>query len=344
MIHLERAGSMSAVVKADPTVKRHLDDPITRHMRRGFCRLHVNQTVGEALAAIREQPPEGRVIYFYVVDDGNRLQGVVPTRRLLLNPLDKRVADIMVREVIAVSGQATVLEACEFFILHKLLAFPVVDEDRHIVGVVDVELYTTELNDLDRSERNDYLFQLVGVHLTEAQQSSPLIAFGSRFPWLLCNIAAGILAAFLSGLFEGELQRAVALALFIPVVLALAESVSIQSVSLALRVLHGHTPTWASILTKLRAEAVIGLLLGVSCGLLVAVVAAAWLGQVSVVLSILGGIAGGVAGAAVIGVAIPNLLHRLKLDPQVAAGPIALAASDMVTLLIYFNLARWLLA
>jgi magnesium transporter len=225
---------MRDVVRADPAIKRHLDDPITRHMRQDYSRLHVNQTVGEALEAIRRQPPEGRVIYFYVVDDDNRLQGVVPTRRLLLSALDKKVADIMVREVITISRHATVLDACEFFTLHRLLAFPIVDEDHRIAGVVDVELYTTELTELDRSERNDYLFQLVGVHLTEAQQSSPLIAFRSRFPWLLCNIVGGILAAFLAGVFEGELQRAVALALFIPVVLALAESVSIQSVSLAL--------------------------------------------------------------------------------------------------------------
>jgi magnesium transporter len=335
--------SMSHFVRADPGIKHHLDDLVTRHMRLDFCRIDVNQTVGEALAAIRRQPPEGRVIYFYVVDDQNRLQGVVPTRRLLLNPLDKKVADIMVREVIAISHRATVLEACEFFTLHRLLAFPVVDEDRRIIGVVDVELYTTELSELDRSERNDYLFQLVGVHLTEAQQSAPLIAFCSRFPWLLCNIGAGILAAFLSGVFEDELQRVVALALFIPVVLALAESVSIQSVSLALQILHGHQPTWASILRRLRSEVLLGSLLGVASGLLVAVVAFVWLGQASIFLCVLGGIAGGVAGAAVIGMAIPNLLHRLKLDPQVAAGPIALAASDMVTLLIYFNLARWLL-
>jgi magnesium transporter len=120
---------MSDVVRADPTIKRHLDDPITRHMRPDFSRLHVNQTVGEALETIRQQRREGRVIYFYVVDDDSRLQGVVPTRRLLLNPLDKKVADIMVREVITISHQVTVLEACEFFVLHKLLAFPVVDED-----------------------------------------------------------------------------------------------------------------------------------------------------------------------------------------------------------------------
>jgi magnesium transporter len=334
---------MNHAVRPDPTIKPHLNEPITRHMRGDFSHLLVTQTVGEALEAIRQNPTEERVIYFYVLDDDNHLQGVVPTRRLLLNALDRKVADIMVREVITISHDATVLEACEFFIMHKLLAFPVVDEDRRIVGMVDVALYTTELSDLDRIQRNDYLFQLIGVHLTEAQQSAPFVAFRSRFPWLLCNMGGGILAAFLSGLFEAELQRAVALALFIPVVLALAESVGIQSVSLALRVLHGEALTWASILTRLRAEVVLGLLLGVACGCLVAVVAVVWLGEASVCVSILGGIAGGVAAAAVIGVAIPNLLHRLKLDPQVAAGPIALAASDMVTLLIYFNVARALL-
>src|SRR5262249_33950696 len=190
----------------------------------------------------------------------------------------------MVEGIISIPATATVLEACEFFILHRLLAFPVVDEDRRILGVVDVELYTTELSDLDRPEPIDYLFQLVGVHLTEAQQSSPLLAFRRRFPWLLCNIGGGILAAFLSGVFKAELQQVMALALFIPAVLALAESVSTQSVSLAVRVLHGQTPTWASILTKLRSEVLVGLLLGAASGLLVAVVAAVWLGEARVVV------------------------------------------------------------
>jgi magnesium transporter len=330
-------------VKPHPTIQRHLDEPVTRHMRREFVRLRVTQTVGEALTSIRQDPPKERVIYFYVVDGDDRLQGVVPTRRLLLNQLETPVADIMVREVVAIPTNATVLEACEFFTMHRLLAFPVVDEHRHVAGVVDVELYTTALSELDSSERNDYLFQLVGVHLAESQQASPAAAFRSRFPWLLCNIAAGILAAFLSGVFEAELQKAVALALFIPVVLALSESVSIQSVSLSLQLLFGQQPTWKMLLAKVRRELMTGVLLGAASGLLVGLVAVAWVGQFRVMLCVLGGIAGGVTGAALVGVAMPNLLRILRRDPQVAAGPIALAIADMTTLLIYFNLARWLL-
>lgn len=325
------------------SVENDLNDLVTEHMRADFARLHVDQTVGEALAAIREKPPEGRIIYFYVVDDENRLKGVVPTRRLLLNIPDKRVGHIMVRDAIAIPGTATVLEACEFFMFHRLLAFPVVDEERRLLGIVDVELYTDELGDIERREESDELFQLIGVHLTESQQASPWIAFRSRFPWLLANIGGGILAAFLSGVFEAELQKAVALALFIPVVLALAESVSIQSVSLALQSWRGQHPTLEAILKKLRWELVTGLFLGIASSVAVATVALIWLGQVRVVLCLLGGIAGGVTCAAVIGVAMPSLLRLLRREPQVAAGPIALALTDMVTLLIYFTLARWLL-
>jgi len=325
------------------SVAHRLDDPIRRHMRTECAKLGVNQTVGQALASIREKPPEGRIVYFYVVDDQNRLQGVVPTRRLLLSPADTPIDQIMVRNAIAIPEEATVLDACEFFILHRLLAFPVVDQQRRLLGVVDVELYTDELSDLDESEGNDDLFQLIGVHLMDARQASPLGAFRNRFPWLLANIAGGIVAAFLAGLFEAELEKVVALALFIPVVLALAESVSIQSVSLALQALRGRQPTIRSILQKLRREAATGLFLGLASGLAVATVAMVWLGQWQVVVCLLGGIAGGVTCAAVIGVSMPNLIRLVHREPHVAAGPITLACTDMATLLIYFTLARWLL-
>lgn len=324
-------------------VEDRLLDVVTRHMRTDFARLRIDQTISQALAGIRSDPPEGRIIYFYVVDHNNRLQGVVPTRRLLLNAPETIVGDIMVRDVIAIPWTATVLDTCEFFILHRLLAFPIVDAERNLVGIVDVELYTDELSELDRREGNDELFQLIGVHLTDAQQISSFNAFRSRFPWLLANIAGGILAACLSGVFSAELQKAVALALFIPVVLALAESVSIQSVTLALQILRGRQPTLRVILRKLRAESVTGLLLGLASGVSVAIAAMAWLGQVRIAICLMGGIVGGVTCAAVIGVAIPNMLRWMQREPQVAAGPVTLAATDMTTLLIYFSLARWLL-
>jgi len=186
------------------TLETFFGAPVTKHMRRDFVSLRTDQTVGQALAAMRAHPPEGRVIYFYVVDADDRLEGIVPTRRLLLNPLDKPLAGIMVRRVIALPAEATVLDACDFFILHRLLAFPVVDSDRRIVGVIDVDLYTERVGEAEGSRNpeengwSDDLFQLIGVHVSQARQTSPVAAYRSRLPWLICNVVGGILAALLS--------------------------------------------------------------------------------------------------------------------------------------------------
>ena len=327
-----------------PAAEINLDDPVVEHIRTDLARLHVNHTVGEALAALRKSPPPARIVYFYVVDDDDCLKGVIPAKALLLSPPEARVADIMLRQVIALPASATVLDACEFFVLHRFLAFPVVDAKRHLLGVLDVEFYTDELHDLQNEDGGgDDLFQLIGVHLARARQRDPLGAIRLRFPWLLCNITGGIAAAFLCGLFQKQLEQVVSLVLFIPVVLALAESVSIQSVSLAVQMLRGESPSWRLILEKLRREFVVGVLLGGIAGLLVGLAALAWLWQLMLALSVLVGIAAGITAAAVLGTIVPNVLHRFKLDPQVAAGPLVLAITDVVTLLCYFNAAKWML-
>ncbi len=324
---------------AAPNSKLAMDDPVLKHMGYDFVQINQGQTVGEALASIRENPTIGRIIYFYVVDADNRLCGVVPTRRLLLSPLEKPVAEIMVREVMTIPETATVLDACELFTLHRLLAIPIIDHKRRIVGIVDVQLYTEGRGELEAAERSDDLFQLIGVHLTEAQQASPVTAFRSRFPWLICNIVGGILAAFISGVFEEELQRQVALAMFVPVVLGLAESVSIQSVSLTLEILHGRAPTLGMLWSSSNGSFLRGRCWGSSVPWLWPWWRIFWQRNSRVALCLLGGIAGGVTTAAMLGVAMPNLLRMFRRNPQVAAGPIALACADMVSLLAYFSLA-----
>jgi magnesium transporter len=328
-----------------------LADLVSHHMRRDVARLRVEHTVGEALATLRNAPPPARIVYFYVVGVNDRLVGVIPARALLLSPPETKIADIMMKNAIAIPADATVLDACEFFVLHRLLAFPVVDSDRKLIGAIDVELYTDELHGLEggqeagqgKAGQEDDLFQLIGIHLVRARERGPFGAFRIRFPWLMCNLSGGIVAALLSGAFEHELERLVTLALFIPVVLALAESVSIQSLTLTLQMLHGRPLSWRVIAQRLRHESIVGMLLGGVSGLVVGIVALLWLHQPVLAACILGGIGAGVSCAAILGAAVPNLLRRMKLDPRVAAGPIALASADLITLSCYFLMARWLL-
>ncbi len=327
----------------ESAAQNNLTDSVQHHMRTDLARLSADHTVGQALESLRESPPPARIVYFYVIDNDGRLVGVIPARALLLSRPDVPVADIMLKNVIAIPATATVLDACEFFVLHRLLAFPVIDADRRLIGAIDVELYTDELHGIEEGD-DDNLFQLIGVHLARARQRGSFDAFRTRFPWLICNIMGGTAAALVSGIYQEQLERLVALALFIPVVLSLAESVGIQSLSLTLQILHGRPLSWRSIVERLRHESTVGLFLGAACGLAVGLMALGWLGQPVLAACVLGGIGAGVVCAAILGTMIPNLLRRSKLDPRVAAGPIVLALIDLITLLCYFNLARWLLS
>jgi NhaA family Na+:H+ antiporter len=147
-------------------------------MHQDFTRLAVGLTVGEALEWLRQHPPPGRVIYFYVVDDGGRLCGVLPTRRLVLSPADMPLRDIMVANTVALPAAATALDACEFFIQYRLLAIPVVDEERRILGVVDLDRYTDELVGLDRATPVGRLIEPI-VRFLHIESASGLVLLAS---------------------------------------------------------------------------------------------------------------------------------------------------------------------
>src|SRR5437868_4831554 len=169
----------------------HLDQPVTDVARKDFTTLRQDLTVQQALDAIRHLGVGEKIVYFYVVDQEDRLAGVVPTRRLLTAPLQQRLSDAMIKRVVAIPQTATVLEACEAFVLHKFLAFPVVDEQRKIVGVVDIGLLSEEAFDVAERELTEALFERIGFRVSQVRDASPLQAFRFRFPWLLATIGSG---------------------------------------------------------------------------------------------------------------------------------------------------------
>jgi magnesium transporter len=160
----------------------HLQQPVLAVARKDVTTLRQDFTVQQALDAIRQRGVGEKIVYFYVVDEEDRLAGVVPTRRLLTAPLEQRLSDLMIVRVVAIPQTATVMEACEAFVLHKFLAFPVVDEQRRIVGVVDVGLLTEEAFDIAEREQTEGLFESIGFHLSQVRDASPLRAFRFRFP------------------------------------------------------------------------------------------------------------------------------------------------------------------
>jgi len=325
--------------------------PVVDHARKDFPLLRAGMTVGEALERIRREGVGERVIYFYAIDEQERLVGVVPTRRLLTASLETPLRQIMVPRAVAIPATATILDACEFFVLYKFLAFPIVDEQRRVVGIIDANLFAEEILEAGDSESRQIgspiaqvtpeFFEALGFHIEQIRGASPLRIFRFRFPWLLVTVTGGTLSAILAGFFEATLAHSLVLAFFLTMVLGLNESVSMQSMSVTIHALRSVHVTWRWLGTAFRRELTTALLLGVACGLVVGVIALIWRSDLRSALVIGGSIALSLVTACAFGLGVPSLLHRFKLDPKISAGPVALALADFVALVIYFTSA-WL--
>jgi magnesium transporter len=324
----------------------HLQQPVLTVARKDAAILREDFTVQQALDAIRQRGVGEKIVYFYVVDADDRLTGVLPTRQLLTAPLERRLSELMIRRVVAIPHTATVLEACEAFVLHKFLAFPVVDEARKIVGVVDVGLLTEEAFDMaELAERaqTESLFEAIGFHVAQVHDASPLRAFRFRFPWLLATIGSGTLCALLASAYKVTLAKSLILTFFFTLVLGLAESVSVQSMTLTIQALRVTRPSFGWYVRAFRREAGTAALLGGACGTVVGLIVWLWQGAGLAGLAIGSSILLALCAACFFGLSVPAALHALKLDPKIAAGPVTLAFTDIFTLLFYFSLAALLL-
>ena len=321
----------------------HLQLPVMDVARRDFTKLLPGYTVQEALDYIRREGVGEKIVYFYVVDEGGRLKGVLPTRRLLAAPLHQRISELMIAKVVAIPQTATVMDACDLFILHKFLAFPVVDEKRQMVGVVDVGVFTDEVFDVAEREQWDEVFETIGFRVSQVRDASPLRAFRFRFPWLMATIASGTMCAFLASAYEMTLAKSLVLAFFLTLALGLGESVSIQAMTITIQALRSAQPTVRWYLRTLRREAATAILLGAGCGTIVGLIVWLWRGEAMAAVSIGASILLALVASCGFGLSIPTVLHACKLDPKIAAGPMTLALSDIFTLLFYFSLAAFLL-
>src|SRR5213082_1677543 len=197
--------------------------PVVDHARKDFPLLRAGMTVGEALERIRREGVGERVIYFYAMDEQQRLVGVVPTRRLLTASLETPLRQIMVPRVVAVPASATNLFAEE---------------------ILEAGDGTAREGGSSITQVSPDFFEALGFHIEQIRGASPWRVFRFRFPWLLVTVAGGTLSAILAGFFETTLAHSLVLAFFLTMVLGLNESVSMQSMSVTIHALRSAQVTW----------------------------------------------------------------------------------------------------
>ncbi len=305
--------------------------------RPDVVRLLETETISEALSRLRGEQVGERIVYFYVTDSTGQLVGVVPTRRLILSDPSTLVGDVMIHPAVAVRESEPFGTALQTITERRLLALPVVDESGRLRGVLDVTAFTDTLVDLERRESADELFQLAGVRIVQERSRSELWVLKRRLPWLLFNVCSGIGAAFISELFDGLLRVIVAVAFFVPLVLTLAESVAMQSVTMSLNQLQAARRVRAAggIVREFR----VGVLLGLTSGIIAALIGLVWMRSLTIAGVIAGAILLAGATGATFGFFVPRLVRRWELNPTVASGPVTLALTDLVALTCYFGLS-----
>ena len=224
-----------------------------------------------------------------------------------------------------------------------------VNADRHIIGVVDISLFTAEMLEGEDAPpapvaaQADEIFQALGVRLSQLRGASAWRVFRYRFPWLLATIFGGTMCALLAGAFEATLASSVVIAFFLTMVLGLNESVSMQTMTVTIQALRSQAVTGSWFGAALRREIRSAALLGAGCGMVVALIVLIWRHNLTAALAIGGSIGLSLVTACLFGLSIPSLLHSLKLDPKIAAGPVTLAITDFVALTFYFGIASLVL-
>ena len=305
-------------------------------------------TVEQAIGIIRrayDDVPEVHDVF--VVNVERHVTGVLPLSNLVLASPDEAVANIMERPVSSVPVEMPQDEVARVLQKYDFVSVPVLDGEERLVGRVTID----DVVDVIEEEASKDIYAIAGVEgeSINMAQDSVLKRVGERFSWVLTTVLLGLVVALvISKVFVATFERMALLAAFLPVIIATAGAVGLQSSTLVVRAIALGTLSLQRVLSVIAREAATGLTLGASCGLIAA--AASYLinmGSPDILklsLAVLIGMVISVTTAACVGTMQPIVFYKLNRDPAVAAGPLVTAFNDVLGTTLYLLVATALQA
>jgi magnesium transporter len=318
---------------------RSLDYPgesAGRRMQTEFIAVPPDWNVGQAIDYMREtvELPE-RFYELYVVDQDQRFQGAVPLDRLLRTKRPVPIADLMDVERRRVRADEDQEEVARLFQRYDLVAAPVVDAADRLVGVITFD----DVVDVIEEEAEEDIKALGGVQRHEELSDSVWTIAKGRFNWLLVNLATAFLASSVLGLFEGQLQKMVALAVLAPIVASQGGNATTQTMTVAVRALATRDLNDANAWRVIRRELLVGLLNGVAFAVITGIAAYFWFNVPALGVVIGLAMVCNLVAAALGGILIPLALNRLNADPAVASSPFVTTVTDVVGFFSFLSIA-----
>jgi magnesium transporter len=320
-------------------LERSLDYPENsagRRMQTEFIAVPPDWNVGQAIDYMRDTPdlPE-RFYEIYAVDQWQRWQGAVSLDALLRSRRPVPLADLIDEDRRRVSVVDDQEEVARLFGKYNLVAAPVVDIDNRLVGVITID----DVVDVIEEEADEDLKALGGVTSDEELSDSFWTIAKGRFNWLIVNLATAFLASSVLGLFEGQLEQMVALAVLAPIVASQGGNAATQTMTVAVRALATRQLNPNNATRVVIREGLVGLINGLAFAVITGIAAVAWfripgLGIV-IGLAMLCNLIAGALG----GILIPMVLERVKADPAVASGTFVTTVTDVVGFFSFLGIA-----
>ncbi len=326
-------------------------DSVLRLINTDFITLRSNMSIEEAIRYLQDnQPDNENANVVYVVDERGKLVDDMPIRKLILYPESKHLNEIMDYNCITLGVNDTTEDAAVTFKKYDRVSLPVVGADGVIIGVVTVD------DVMDASEEEDTRdMQMFGgmESLEFPYVKTPLLQLvQKRAGWLVILFLSEMLTATAMGYFEGEISKAVVLALFVPLVISSGGNSGSQAATLIIRAMAVRELTVRDWWYVMRREIQSGLLLGLTLGFLGFVRITLWqhLGWYNygehwllMATTILFSLIGIVLWGTFSGSMIPIILKRVKLDPATSSAPFVATLVDVTGLVIYFSIAAVIL-
>lgn len=307
-----------------------------RIMSPDYFALSKDMEAGDAIRELRQASEAEMVFYVYVVNDEKQLEGVVSLRQLVTVPSERKLADIMETDVVFIETHVDQEEVARLVARYNILAIPVTDQDKRLVGIITVD----DVIDVMSDEATEDLMKLVGTSEEDISSSSAWRSAQIRLPWLFVSWIGGVLASRIIEHYSEAVATMAALAAFIPVVIGMGGNIGIQSASITVRGLATHHIEHGRLLRYVFKEISVGLLLGVVYGVLLGTASALlYHGNIQLGLATGLGIMTSMLLASVMGSALPLFFHRLGIDPAVASGPFVTTAIDVIGVTAYFLIA-----
>jgi magnesium transporter len=307
-----------------------------RRMQTEYIAVPPSWTVGHAIDYMRETADLPEHFYeLYVVDEAQRLLGAVALDRLLRTKRPVPIASLVDDDRRRVRVADDQEEVARMFERYDLVAAPVVDAADRLVGVITVD----NVVDVIEEEAEEDLKALGGVRREEELSDSVWTIAKGRFNWLLINLGTAFLASSVLGLFEGQLQKMVALAVLAPIVASQGGNATTQTMTVAVRALATRDLTDANARRVIVRELLVGLLNGLAFAVITGIAAYFWFKVPGLGIVIGLAMICNLVAAALGGILIPLALFQLRFDPAVASSPFVTTVTDVVGFFSFLAIA-----